>query len=199
MGFSGISSLWLQLWPNPDTVGCGQLERSLRAQDDGDNPFAALGDAEQGIVLTGWGRSRAPASSPPAPCAPHDSSACSASQCAPSSTASSARRRGSGARPGTTLPRRCRARRRTRALRRTESRSRASGGLLALTGEPASRSLAGLQDERRRLRCDGEWQFKVRGPSNRAAPERRRRMPGSASCASRKGPNWFVSGRRAVA
>jgi predicted dienelactone hydrolase len=56
IGFSGITALWLQLWPNPDTFGCGQLERSLLAQDDGDNPFAALGGAEQGIVLTGWGR-----------------------------------------------------------------------------------------------------------------------------------------------
>ena len=56
MGFSGITSRWLQLWSNPDTLGCNQLERSLLAQDDGGNPFAALGGAEQGIVQTGWGR-----------------------------------------------------------------------------------------------------------------------------------------------
>jgi len=56
VGFSGITALWLQLWPNPDSVGCGQLERSLPEQADDGNPFAALGGAEQGIVLTGWGR-----------------------------------------------------------------------------------------------------------------------------------------------
>jgi predicted dienelactone hydrolase len=56
VGFSGITSLWLQLWPNPDSIGCNALERRLRAQDDGGNPFAALGGPEQGIVLTKWGR-----------------------------------------------------------------------------------------------------------------------------------------------
>ena len=25
MGFLGITSPWLQLWPNPDSVGCGHL------------------------------------------------------------------------------------------------------------------------------------------------------------------------------
>jgi predicted dienelactone hydrolase len=56
VGFSGISSPWFQLWPNPDSIGCGELERRLRAQDDGADPFAALGGPEQGILPSANGR-----------------------------------------------------------------------------------------------------------------------------------------------
>lgn len=51
VGFAGGLPFLVDLWRNPDTLGCGELEGRLDRDLDGPNPFEALGGPEQGIVL----------------------------------------------------------------------------------------------------------------------------------------------------
>jgi len=50
VGFAGGLPFLVDLWRNPDTLGCRELLRWLPQDLDGPNPFAALGGPEQGIL-----------------------------------------------------------------------------------------------------------------------------------------------------
>ncbi len=50
VGFAGGLPFLVDLWRNPDTLGCRELLRRLPQDLDGPNPFAALGGPEQGIL-----------------------------------------------------------------------------------------------------------------------------------------------------
>ncbi len=62
VGFAGGLPFVIDFWSNPDTLGCRELLRRLPQDLDGPSPFAALGGAEQGIVLDAGG---------PPPCSRH--------------------------------------------------------------------------------------------------------------------------------
>lgn len=55
VGFAGGLPWLVDLWRNPDTLGCRQLLRRLPEDLDGPSPFASLGGPDQGILLDAGG------------------------------------------------------------------------------------------------------------------------------------------------